>query len=602
MSISKQDIITSIKNSDIFLKISELEGAKPKINSNGTPFAFVGGFNMVFQLEHKNKKWALRVWHVPIGEHSDRYREISKYISEKKLPYFADFIYDQKGILVNGTYLDTIRMEWLEGKLLKEFIEENLKNKNQLTLLANNFLIMCEILRKNKISHGDLQEGNILIEKNGNIKLIDYDSICTPEIEGQKELVTGLKGYQHPSRFKAGKTSLKADFFSELVIYISILALAENNELWNKYEVKQTNYLLFTENDFVDLENSEIFKDLQILSNSIKSLLRVLLGYLKERNYLNLISFENYLTKPKLNKYEASRNEILYGKSVDLIWDIENIDNIVFNNGIGDVTNKKSLNISPTQTTTYKLTAKNAFGKVEEELTIEVLPLPDIKFFKSSRTKIKKGEKVKFNWNIENVHLVEIKNNKNYTKVEFKDDIELSPIENFTFELKITALDKKTTEIKTLDIQVFDKVNIENFQTDLNFVLETLPVKITWKVINNSNLELITNGNEKIDVTGKNEIELFPKIKSVYELVAKNDLFQIKSDKIIVDVQKLPIMPKINSFIQNGNRIIPQLNFDFKQLELDIIQSTAIEFENIMKSKKKVGLFSSLKSILNLKK
>jgi serine/threonine protein kinase len=103
---------------------------------------------------------------------------------------------------------------------------------------------MCKTLRENKISHGDLQEGNILIDRNGNIKLVDYDSICIPEIEGQKELVTGLNGYQHPSRFKAGKASLKADYFSELVIYLSILALSENSNLWNKYQVKDTSILI----------------------------------------------------------------------------------------------------------------------------------------------------------------------------------------------------------------------------------------------------------------------------------------------------------------------------------------------------------------------
>jgi hypothetical protein len=54
-----------------------------------------------------------------------------------------------------------------------------------------------------------------------------------------------------------------------LVIYLSILALSENSNLWNKYQVKDTQYLLFTETDFEDFANSEIYNDLQKLSNSI---------------------------------------------------------------------------------------------------------------------------------------------------------------------------------------------------------------------------------------------------------------------------------------------------------------------------------------------
>jgi hypothetical protein len=122
---NKQDIITAIKNLDIFLKVPELKGSTVKLNKNGSPFVYTGGFNMVFQLTKGIKKWAFRVWHVPMGETKKRYQAISKYLIEKNLPYFADFIFDEKGILVNGDLIDTIRMEWLDGDLFKKYIETN---------------------------------------------------------------------------------------------------------------------------------------------------------------------------------------------------------------------------------------------------------------------------------------------------------------------------------------------------------------------------------------------------------------------------------------------------------------------------------------------
>lgn len=382
MSVSKQDIITAIKNSDIFLKIPELQGAKPRLNANGSPFAFVGGFNMVFQLEHQNNKWAFRVWHVPMGEHKERYRRISKYLSEKKLPYFADFIYDEKGILINGDLLDTIRMEWLDGKLLKEYIEENLGNKSKLTKLAGDFLKMCKTLRENKISHGDLQEGNILIDRNGNIKLVDYDSICIPEIEGQKELVTGLKGYQHPSRFKAGKASLKADYFSELVIYLSILAISENSNLWKKYHVKDTLYLLFTETDFEHFENSEIYKDLIGLNPLIDKLLIVLYKYLSDDNYLNLVPFEELFIPPKIVFFKSDRTTIISGIEITLNWEVENADEISINEGIGNVSEKGTMHLKPLSDRNYKITATNKFGADEQEIQIATFPTPVLESLK----------------------------------------------------------------------------------------------------------------------------------------------------------------------------------------------------------------------------
>ena len=96
-----------------------------------------------------------------MGEHKERYLAISKYFSKTKLPYFADFIYDENGLLVNGKLIDTIRMEWLDGMLLKEYLESIIINSKKLKKLAEKFLEMTMILRENKISQGDLQDGNI---------------------------------------------------------------------------------------------------------------------------------------------------------------------------------------------------------------------------------------------------------------------------------------------------------------------------------------------------------------------------------------------------------------------------------------------------------
>jgi len=599
MSVSKQDIITAIKNSETFLRVPELQGAKPRLNKNGSPFAFVGGFNMVFQLEHQNKKWAFRVWHVPMGEHTNRYRKISKYLSEKKLPYFADFIYEEKGILVNGNLLDTIRMEWLEGKLLKEYLEENLGNKNKLTKLANDFLEMCKTVRENKISHGDLQEGNILIDRNGNIKLVDYDSICIPEIEGQKELVTGLKGYQHPSRFKAGKASLKADYFSELVIYLSILALSENSNLWNKYQVKDTQYLLFTETDFEDFANSEIYNDLQKLSNSIKSLTRILNSYLSENNYLNLTSFEHYLKAPKIINFGSNEKEVLKGKAIELSWNIENYDKISINNGVGNVTGKHSLSVSPTNTTTYKLIAENAFDKTENELTVTVLPLPKIKEFRPKQQKMEHGKETQIVWDIDNAEKIELHWLGNMEIVPNKGEKTISPTDHTNYKLIVTALDGVTKEEKEITIQVFKRVEIKSFVSDLDFVVETLPVKLSWEIDNASSVTLSSNMQADIDVTGKSEIEISPKRTAIFSLKANNELFSVTSSQIKIEVQNIPTFnPSIIPRLPSGKDLIPSFELDFKELSETILNESQIGFKTAMKPTKRFNILNSLQKIL----
>ncbi|QXP57159.1 protein kinase family protein [Cellulophaga sp. HaHa_2_95] len=376
---NKQDILTAIKNLDLFLKVPELKGSMARINKNGVPFAYVGGFNMVFQLIHNSKKWAFRVWHVPMGENGERFLKISKYLTSKKLPYFAEFIYDKKGILINGALIDTIRMEWLDGFLLKEYIENNLTKTETLITLSNDFLDMCQNLRDHEISHGDLQEGNILVTANGNIKLVDYDSICIPEIEGQEELVTGLKGYQHPSRFSVGKTTLKADYFSELIIYISIIAIAEKPELWNNYKVKDTQYLLFTETDFEDLKKSRIYNDISGISSKIDKLLTILIEYLSQEFYTDLKPFSLYLEPPVIREFISDKEVLIQGGEITLSWKVDNAIKVILNNGLNEVEHNDSITIKPKDYSEYALTAQGFNETIVKNLEIKVFPTPIIK-------------------------------------------------------------------------------------------------------------------------------------------------------------------------------------------------------------------------------
>jgi serine/threonine protein kinase len=373
---NKQDIITAIKNLDTFLKIPELKGAEVRLNSNGNPFVFTGGFNMVFQLTKEFQKWALRVWHVPMGSTKDRYQAISNYLTEKDLPYFADFIYDEKGILVGGEFLDTIRMEWLDGLLFKEYLEENINNKTRLAKLADDFLVMCQALRDNNISHGDLQEGNILVNETGEIKLVDYDSIYVPTIEGENEFVTGLKGYQHPSRFKKNKVSIKADYFSELIIYITIKALEVKPKLWEKYQLKDTSYLLFSDSDFLDLENSQIYSDLKGLTLKLDALLSILKKYLNTNNYTDLKPFQSYLLPPKIIEFKVTDNVLLKGGEITMEWEVENAISVEINNGIGTVSNSGRISLKPEEDLEYAIRAIGYNKTIERRISLNVFPTP----------------------------------------------------------------------------------------------------------------------------------------------------------------------------------------------------------------------------------
>lgn len=281
MSQSTFDVTTAARDPR-FIKDPFFYGSNITISERGKIEMYAGGFSQVFTIIKNGEKWGFKVWTRDIEDIESRYQEISKHLNKVKLPYFSDFNFFAGGLLVNGSFLDTMRIRWIEGTPLVPYICMNLRNSEALFLLAEKFLEMTNDLHNSSVSHGDLHHENIFVCDNGDIKLIDYDSICVPNLEGKLDMCRGRPGYQHPARLITGYlSSLKIDYFSELVIYISILAIAENPILWDKYSVSEADSrLLFRPEDLLNFGGSDIRQDLNMLSGKIKKLIEIFDDYL----------------------------------------------------------------------------------------------------------------------------------------------------------------------------------------------------------------------------------------------------------------------------------------------------------------------------------
>ena len=155
---------------------------------------------------------------------------------------------------------------------------------------------MVRDLHSKNIAHGDLQDGNIIVCKNTHafdLRLVDYDSLYTPTLQGWQnpDDLMGVPDYQHPKRHK--KANEKSDYFSEFVIYLSLLAYAEKPGLWKKGQEKR---LLFTEKDFQNPASSPTFQLLQTLSPKIKHLANELRKFCAINDTNQLVPLEQILT------------------------------------------------------------------------------------------------------------------------------------------------------------------------------------------------------------------------------------------------------------------------------------------------------------------
>ena len=254
-------IRTSVENKNVLILDNHAKNGTFIRDVKGRLIAYAGGFSVVFPYETAGgEKWAFRCWHSDVFNSKIRYQTISKAIKNAKLGFLCEFQYIDKGINVEGNIYPITRMRWIDGITIKDYICLNRNSKELLVSLADNFLKMTLALHTQFLAHGDLQHGNILVDKNHQLYLVDYDSFYCPELKGEADTVTGLPDYQHPARRRNKSISEKLDYFSELIIYLSILAIAENPSLVEKYMVENADRLLFAKEDFADMQKSEIYK------------------------------------------------------------------------------------------------------------------------------------------------------------------------------------------------------------------------------------------------------------------------------------------------------------------------------------------------------
>ena len=240
------------------IKSKELKGGTPE-KQNGELVRYVGGFCVVFPFHTIATKVAVRCWFVNVSDAKVRTQIIAQELHKINLPYFVGFKFVEQGLATNEGIQPIVLMDWVEAIPIKKYIAEHIHNSHILKLLARKFKEMVEDLHRVGISHGDLQHGNILVYPDGTLVLVDYDSMYVPGLEGYNDEIKGLEGYQHPARWSNKKMTKKADYFSELVIYTSILAFSEIPELWVDKHIEDTETMLFSPEDIKTGGSSPIF-------------------------------------------------------------------------------------------------------------------------------------------------------------------------------------------------------------------------------------------------------------------------------------------------------------------------------------------------------
>jgi hypothetical protein len=277
--------VPQISFSDPDLKLSRAEP-----DNLGLPKAYSGGFTVTFRLQSGTNDWAVRCFIREIQDLQKRYQSINNFLSKTQSKYFVEARYLPSGIRVAGREYPIIKMKWLNGEPLNVFLSKNYSNKGIVENLLTDFLRLVKELETFNVAHGDLQHGNIIVKGN-QMFLIDYDGMFFQELTGLATNEVGHINYQHPQR-TARHFNKDIDRFASIIIYIGLKAVSINPSLWKKYDNGEN--LLFKKDDFADLQNSQLIRDLWAMPD-VKPLIERFLGvcYLEFEKIPSLGSFIN---------------------------------------------------------------------------------------------------------------------------------------------------------------------------------------------------------------------------------------------------------------------------------------------------------------------
>ena len=240
----------------------------------------------------------------------------------------------------------------------------------------------------------------------------------------------------------------------------------------------------------------------------------------------------------RIVRFAANPATITPGQSSTIVWQVLNADEVTIT-GLGRVdANGGSSTVSPSETTQYRITAKNRAGEVNEALTITV-QRPDARILACTAQpmNITAGESATIFYATQGADTVSI---SGIGTVEPSGNRVVSPEETTTYT--ITASNKFNQATCNVRIQVTQGQvpRIVRFTAAPMEVVKGQPSTLVWAVENATDVKISSIG-AGVGPTGSQEIR--PDQTTTYTLTATNKFGQV-SATVTVTVTVPPVPPE----------------------------------------------------------
>ncbi|HEY7262850.1 MAG TPA: hypothetical protein VH589_15360 [Trebonia sp.] len=237
----------------------ELRGASCERMAMGLPKMISGNFAAVFPLTSTaGNRYAVKCFTRTAPSQMERYRAIGACLGKIQPRWATGFEYIPNGIKVEAYSYPILRMDWVSGLTLGNWIVRNCGSAEAIKNIGRLFDDLIADLDAAGIAHGDLQSGNLIVTDAGTLCLVDYDGMYVPGLGGLPPGEVGHPDYQRRERSQADYGP-SMDRFSAWLISLSLKIIAAEPTMLERLNPSRDEYLLLNRQDFFDLRSSSRF-------------------------------------------------------------------------------------------------------------------------------------------------------------------------------------------------------------------------------------------------------------------------------------------------------------------------------------------------------
>lgn len=259
---------------------------------------------------------------------------------------------------------------------------------------------------------------------------------------------------------------------------------------------------------------------------------------------------------PQISTFTATPPSIAEGGSSTLAWTVSGpVDSLTISPGNLNVTGQNNTSVSPTQTTTYTLTAVNAGGQVTAQATVTVLPAaPLIDTFMATPAVIEQLGQATLSWQTSG-QIDSLSISPGVGDVTGETSAVVSPLQTTQYTLTAVNGGGQATKKTTVTVTAAPGVpEIVEFVAWPEKPIDGQPTLLRWQTIGalNSLILRANDGSEDRNVVNQTQIELTPGSGvTTYRLTAKNDDGEAEAT-VQVEVVTQADVPPVLAYDWNG--------------------------------------------------